>query len=74
MPVIIGTAEYPENILEEIGKTTRFYKADAMSIAKEFGNPLLQRCDSRYGCAPYGPKGEDWHSVIESTVKYAVNR
>lgn len=70
MPVIIGTAEYPENILEEIGKNHTVYKADAMSIAKELGNP---RCFNvvilGMAARHMDYKVEDWHSVIESTVK-----
>ena len=39
MPVRIGAAPYPENIIEEIAKTHRVYRADATAIATELGNP-----------------------------------
>ena len=39
MPVIIGAAEYPENILEKIeGKGISVNAIDALSLAREAGN------------------------------------
>ncbi|MBR6019492.1 MAG: indolepyruvate oxidoreductase subunit beta [Lachnospiraceae bacterium] len=38
MPVVIGAAEYPENILENLEKTYKVLKIDAMSEAKKLGN------------------------------------
>ena len=39
MPVVIGAAEYPENIIEDIEKNHTVYRADATAIAMELGNP-----------------------------------
>jgi len=38
MPVIIGAAKYPANIVEEISKEYRIEKADAMELALSLGN------------------------------------
>jgi indolepyruvate ferredoxin oxidoreductase beta subunit len=38
MPVVIGAAKYPENILEDLEKTHRVFKVDAMEEAKKIGN------------------------------------
>ena len=70
MPVIIGAAEYPENIIEDIAKDHTVYRADASAIAAELGNP---RC---FNVVVLGMAArhmdysvEDWHAVIEKTVK-----
>ena len=70
MPVRIGAAPYPENIIEEIAKTHRVYRADATAIATELGNP---RC---FNVVILGMAArhmdyavEDWYKVIERTVK-----
>ena len=39
MPVVIGAAQYPENIIEDIEKNHTVYRADATKIALELGNP-----------------------------------
>ena len=38
MPVVIGDAEYPEGIIENLEKKYRILKIDAMSEAKKLGN------------------------------------
>ncbi len=38
MPVIIGSAEYPEGILDKIGKEVDLTAVDALSLAEEAGN------------------------------------
>ena len=38
MPVIIGAAQYPKNIVEELKKEYRIEKADAMGMALKLGN------------------------------------
>jgi len=38
MPVITGKANYPENIIETLGKEHRIYSLDALRIAQECGN------------------------------------
>ena len=38
MPVVTGAAEYPENIIEELGREHTVYAIDAMSEAKKLGS------------------------------------
>lgn len=38
MPVIIGAAQYPKNIVEDLSKEYRIEKADAMELALKLGN------------------------------------
>ncbi len=38
MPVIIGKAKYPENIIDTLKKEHRIYSLDALKIAQECGN------------------------------------
>ena len=38
MPVVIGAAEYPENILENLGKEYKIYAVNATEEAKKLGN------------------------------------
>lgn len=69
MPVVIGVAEYPENIIEKLEKTYKVFKVDAMEEAKKLGNTRVfniivlgiaaQHMDFSY---------EDWMKVIEDTV------
>ena len=70
MPVRIGTAKYPENILEDIAKDHTVYKADATEIALGLGNA---RC---FNVVILGMAArhmdysvEDWYAAIEHTVK-----
>lgn len=70
MPVLIGAAEYPEHIIEDIEKEHKVYRADAASIARELGNP---RCFNvvilGMAAKHMDYKVEDWMDVIEHTVK-----
>ncbi len=70
MPVRIGAAKYPENILEDIAKEHIVYKADATEIALGLGNA---RC---FNVVILGMAArhmdysvEDWYAAIEHTVK-----
>ena len=38
MPVISGTAQYPENIFEKLSSKIEIYEMDAVKIANELGN------------------------------------
>ena len=38
MPVVIGAAEYPENILENLKKDHKVYTVNATEEAKKLGN------------------------------------
>lgn len=39
MPVVIGAAQYPEGILEELGKDHKVYAVNATEESKKLGNP-----------------------------------
>ena len=73
MPVVIGAAEYPENIIEDIEKNHTVYRADATAIAMELGNP---RCFNvvilGMAARHMDYKVEDWYDIIERTVKPAT--
>ncbi len=69
MPVVTGTAEYPEDILEELAKTHRVYSIDAMGAAKKLGNPRVFNVIVLGMAARHMdfPK-EDWISVVREKV------
>ena len=70
MPVIIGNAEYPSGILEELkAKGVQVDATDALSIALQAGsakavNIVLMARLAKYFDIPY----EKWISAIENTV------
>ena len=70
MPVIMGNAEYPDGILEEIrSKVERVIAVDAMQLAMEAGsakatNVVLLGVAARY----LGFEEQQWVEVIRSTV------
>ena len=70
MPVIIGAAEYPENVLDELtDKGVSVDALDALSLAEEAGsskavNIVLMGKASKYFDIPY----ESWIKAIENTV------
>ena len=55
MPVVIGNAEYPEHILEDLEKEYKVYRVDATEESKKLGNPKVFKpdrarcCGSAYG-------------------------
>lgn len=69
MPVVIGDAVYPENILEDLEKKYTVLKIDALSEARKLGNTKafntivlgLAAKHMDFSC-------EDWLQVIEKTV------
>lgn len=69
MPVVIGDAEYPENILEGLEKKYKVLRIDALSEARKLGNTKafntivlgLAAKHMDFSC-------EDWLQVIEKTV------
>ena len=71
MPVIIGAAEYPENVLSELSEKGLFVEElDALSLATEAGsskavNIVLMGRAANYFGIPY----EAWIAAIEKTVK-----
>lgn len=70
MPVIIGTAEYPDNVLEEIEKSgANVISLDALSLAVQAGSPkavnvVLIGVLAKKTDIPY----EDWIDALKSTV------
>jgi len=69
MPVVIGAAKYPENILEEISKNHRVYKVDAIEEAKRLGNSRVFNVIVLGIAAQHMEfSKEEWLSVIEKTV------
>ena len=71
MPVIIGAAEYPENVLEELeNKGLSIDKMNALELAEQAGsakavNIVLMGKAAKYFDIPY----ERWIKAIENTVK-----
>lgn len=69
MPVIIGAAEYPEKILDELKEKVKVDALDALSLATEAGsaravNIVLMGRVAKYFDIPY----EKWIEAIETTV------
>lgn len=70
MPVVIGATKYPEGIIEELKKDYRVIDMDAMSMALELGNPKVFNVIVLGVAAKHMEfSKEEWHSVIENTVK-----
>ncbi len=70
MPVVMGAAEYPENILEDLQKQYKVIAIDAMSEAKKLGNPKVFTVIILGVAAKHMDFSRDeWMSVIEKTVK-----
>ncbi len=69
MPVVMGAAEYPENILENLGKRYQVYFIDAMAKALELGNSRVFN-NIVLGMAAKHMQFtvEEWLGVIEKTV------
>lgn len=69
MPVVIGSARYPEGILEELSKTYKVYSVNATEEAKKLGNPKVFNLVVLGVAAQHMDfSSEDWYSVIEKTV------
>lgn len=69
MPVVIGSAQYPEGILEELSKTYKVYSVNATEEAKKLGNPKVFNLVVLGVAAQHMDfSSEDWYSVIEKTV------
>lgn len=69
MPVVIGAAKYPDNILEELEKTHRVYKVNAVEEAKKLGNSRVFNVIVLGIAAQHMDfSKEDWLAVIEETV------
>lgn len=69
MPVVIGAAKYPQNILEDLSKKYRLYKVDAIDEAKKLGNSRVFNIIVLGIAAQHMDFSKDeWLSVIEKTV------
>ena len=69
MPVVIGSASYPEGILEELGKTHKVYAVNATEESKRLGNPKVFNMIVLGVAAQHMDfSKEDWYRVIENTV------
>lgn len=69
MPVLIGNASYPENIVENLEKEYRIIRVDAMNEAKTLGNSKVFNIVVLGSAAQHMEfSKEDWYRVIEKTV------
>lgn len=69
MPVVIGAAKYPENILEDLEKEHRVFKVNAIEEAKKLGNSKVFNVIVLGIAAQHMDfSKEDWLTVIENTV------
>ncbi len=70
MPVVMGAAKYPENIIGDLSKEYKVISVDAMSEAKKLGNPKVFNVVILGVAAKHMDFTIDqWNSVIEKTVK-----
>lgn len=69
MPVVIGAAEYPDNILETLEQKYRVYKVNATEEAKKLGNSRVFNLIVLGIAAQHMDfTKEQWYKVIERTV------
>ena len=69
MPVVIGAAEYPDNILEELGKEYRLYSDNATEESRKLGNSRVFNMIVLGVAARHMDfTKEQWYDVIEKTV------
>ena len=69
MPVVIGAAKYPENIIENLSKECKVIAVDAANEAKKLGNNRVFNIIVLGIAAKHMDfSKEDWLEVIEKTV------
>lgn len=69
MPVVIGAAEYPEGIIEELSSKYNVLSVNAMDEARKLGNTRTFNVIVLGAAAKHMDfKKEDWIKVIENTV------
>lgn len=69
MPVVIGAAEYPENIIENLEKKHKVYTVNATEESKKLGNPRVFNLIVLGVAAQHMDfTKEQWYQVIENTV------
>lgn len=67
--VVTGMAQYPENIIEDLEKSNKVLKVDAMTEAKKLGNPKVFNIIVLGLAAEHMDfSKEQWIKVIENTV------
>lgn len=69
MPVVIGAAQYPENIIEDLSKEHRLFSVNAMEEAKKLGNSRVFNLVVLGIAAKHLDfTKKQWYEVIEETV------
>ncbi|MCI9076306.1 MAG: indolepyruvate oxidoreductase subunit beta [Dorea sp.] len=69
MPVVIGAAKYPENIIENLEKEHKVYTVNATEESKMLGNPRVFNLIVLGVAAQHMDfTKEQWYQVIENTV------
>lgn len=69
MPVVIGAAKYPENIIEHLAEEHQVYTVDATEEAKKLGNSRVFNMIVLGIAAQHMDFAkETWYDVIERTV------
>jgi indolepyruvate ferredoxin oxidoreductase beta subunit len=69
MPVVIGAATYPENIIENLEKRCKVIKVDAIHEAKKIGNiKTFNTIILGIAAQHMNFTKEEWLTVIENTV------
>lgn len=69
MPVVIGAASYPENIIEDLKKDYTVYTVNATEESKKLGNPRVFNMIVLGIAAQHMDfTTEQWYDVIEHTV------
>ena len=69
MTVVIGAAEYPEGIIEELSKAHPVFSIDGGKIAMELGNSkVLNSVVLGLAAKHIGFSEEEWLSVLRATV------
>ncbi len=69
MPVVIGAAEYPKNIIENLKEMYKVYTVNATEEAKKLGNSRVFNLIVLGIAAQHMDfSKEQWYSVIEHTV------
>ncbi|MBO4266179.1 MAG: indolepyruvate oxidoreductase subunit beta [Lachnospiraceae bacterium] len=70
MPVVMGAAKYPENIIEDLSKDHKVIAVDALSEAKKLGNPQVFNVVILGVAANHMEFSKDqWMAAIEKIVK-----
>jgi len=69
IPVLIGTAQYPEGIIETLKKDHKVYTVNATEESKKLGNPRVFNLIVLGIAAQHMDfSREEWYDVIERTV------